>query len=142
MRPAPVQSVLGWPLAQSLFSSQPQAGRFGAWLRYNVMAQKQTGFHTVTIKVPLGDLKSPLARQLADLCETFSDGSIRIMVQQNLALRWIHEADLPALHERLEAIGLADAGADRIENIVACPGTDSCGLSLTSSKGLARACED
>ena len=113
-------------------------GAFANWLRYNVTRQKQSGFNMVTVKVPLGDLKTAEARSIADLCEKFSDGFIRISIQQNLSLRWIHEADLPALYEQLIKIGLAEGGAERIENIVACPGTDTCGLSLTSSKGFAR----
>ena len=35
--------------------------------------------------------------------------------------------------------GLADPGAELVEDIIACPGTDTCGLGITSSKGLARA---
>jgi sulfite reductase (ferredoxin) len=102
------------------------------------MPQKQPGFNLVAIKIPLGDIKSAQVRAVADICERFSDSYIRVNVQQNFAMRWVHEADLPAVHEALTGIGLAEAGADRIENIVSCPGTDSCGLSITSSKGLAR----
>ena len=32
-----------------------------------------------------------------------------------------------------------DPGAELVEDIIACPGTDTCGLGITSSKGLARA---
>lgn len=127
------------PAAPRVWDREKVTGSFAAWLKYNVTPQKQPGFHLVTIKVPLGDLKSAQVRSVADVCERFSDGYIRITVQQNFAMRWVHEADLPAVHEALTGIGLAEAGADRIENIVSCPGTDSCGLSLTSSKGLARA---
>ena len=41
--------------------------------------------------------------------------------------------------EALEAIGLAEAGANSITNVVSCPGTDSCKLGITSSMGLAKA---
>lgn len=127
------------PAAPRSWSREQATGPLAAWLKYNVMPQKQPGFNLVTIKIPLGDIKSAPVRSVADVCERFSDGYIRVTVQQNFAMRWVHEADLPAVHEALTGIGLADAGGERIENIVACPGTDSCGLSLTSSKGLARA---
>ena len=39
----------------------------------------------------------------------------------------------------LASQGLADPGAEMVEDIIACPGTDTCGLGITSSKGLARA---
>ena len=126
------------PVAARPWHREEASGPFAAWLRYNVIPQKQHDFNLVMIKIPLGDIKSPQARWVADLCERFSDGRIRLTIQQNFALRWVHEKDLPAVYERLTEIGLAEGGVERIENIVACPGTDSCGLSLTSSKGLAR----
>ncbi|HEY5595125.1 MAG TPA: nitrite/sulfite reductase, partial [Nitrospiria bacterium] len=136
--PAVEEVPLKQPAAPRSWSRERATGPFAAWLKYNVTRQKQAGYNLVTIKVPLGDIKSAQVRAVADVCERFSDGYIRVTVQQNFAMRWVHEADLPAVHEALTGIGLAEAGADRIENIVACPGTDSCGLSLTSSKGLAR----
>jgi sulfite reductase (ferredoxin) len=127
------------PAAPRRWNREETSGPFAVWLKYNVSRQKQSGFNQAMIKVPLGDLKNTQARAVANLCEQFSDGHIRITIQQNLTLRWIHEADLPAVYDRLREIGLDDAGAERIEDVIACPGTDSCGLSLTSSKGLARA---
>jgi sulfite reductase (ferredoxin) len=126
------------PVSPRAWNREKATGPFAAWLKYNVMRQKQSGYNLVTIKIPLGDIKGASLRAVADICERFSDGYIRVTVQHNFAMRWVHEADLPAVHEALTGIGLAEAGADRIENIVACPGTDTCGLSLTSSKGLAR----
>ena len=46
---------------------------------------------------------------------------------------------MEALYHELAAQGLGDPGAERVEDITACPGTDTCGLGITSSKGLARA---
>jgi sulfite reductase beta subunit-like hemoprotein len=37
---------------------------------------------------------------------------------------------------RLSELGLGDAGADQINDVVSCPGTDSCKLGITSSMGL------
>ena len=136
--PAIEEVPLKHPAAPRSWSRERATGSFAAWLKYNVTPQKQPFFNLVTIKIPLGDIKSAQIRAVADICERFSDGHIRVTVQQNFAMRWVHEADLPAVHEALTGIGLAEAGAERIENIVACPGTDTCGLSLTSSKGLAR----
>lgn len=126
------------PAAPRDWNPNEATGSFAAWLALNVIPQKQEGYHVVMVKIPIGDLPSKQARALADFCERFSDGYLRTTIQQNFAMRWIHRADLPALYEALAAIGLAEAGAERVENIVACPGTASCGLSITSSKGLAR----
>jgi sulfite reductase (ferredoxin) len=137
--PVAEETPLKQPAAPRAWNRGRATGAFSVWLKYNVLPQKQPGFNLVTIKIPLGDIKSAEVRAVADVCERFSDGYIRVTVQQNFAMRWVHEADLPAVYEALTGIGLAEAGAERIENVVACPGTDTCGLSLTSSKGLARA---
>ena len=52
-------------------------------------------------------------------------------------LRWISQADLPALYTDLRAAGLAEAGAATLVDITACPGTDTCKLGISSSRGLA-----
>ncbi|MGH9362414.1 MAG: nitrite/sulfite reductase, partial [Thermoanaerobaculia bacterium] len=49
------------------------------------------------------------------------------------------EADLPALYAALAAAGLGEAGAGTIVDITACPGTDTCKLGISSSRGLAAA---
>jgi sulfite reductase (ferredoxin) len=51
-------------------------------------------------------------------------------------------ADLPALHARLEALGLGTPGASTIRDITSCPGTDTCKLGISSSRGLAAVLED
>ena len=41
------------------------------------------------------------------------------------------------MHKALEAAGLGDPGAGSIVDIAACPGTDTCKLGISSSRGLA-----
>jgi sulfite reductase (ferredoxin) len=48
----------------------------------------------------------------------------------------VADADLPALHDALTAIGLGTPGADRVGDVITCPGADTCGLGITSSKGV------
>jgi sulfite reductase (ferredoxin) len=89
------------------------------------------------ITVPLGDLSSHQTRELAELARRFSGDSVRTTVDQNIVLRWVPEADLPALHTALAAIGLGEPGASTIVDVTACPGTDTCKLGIASSRGLA-----
>ena len=110
---------------------------FNFWKKKNVKTQKQEGYRVVTIMMPLGDLSSHQMRQLADIAEKYIGDTIRTTVEQNLVLRWVSDADLPALYEELNAIGLADPGAGSIVDITACPGTDTCKLGIASSRGLA-----
>lgn len=107
------------------------------WLECNVRPQRQAGYSMVDIFLPLGDITSEQARLLAELSRDFVRDTLRTTVDQNLLLRWVSSADLPALHRRLKAIGLAEPGARRLKDVTACPGTDSCKLGITSSRGLA-----
>lgn len=107
------------------------------WLDLNVRAQRQAGYSMAEIFLPLGDLTSEQARKLADLARGFGGGALRTTVDQNLLVRWVPNADLPDLYRELAAIGLAEAGAGTLKDVVACPGTDSCKLGITSSRGLA-----
>ena len=58
-------------------------------------------------------------------------------MEQNIVLRWISQADLPALYAELVAAGLGQAGASTLADITVCPGTDTCKLGISSSRGLA-----
>ncbi len=112
---------------------------FHVWKRTNVVSQRQEGYVAATVKLPMGDLTSSQMYALADLAESFANGNLRTTINQNIIVRWIPESRVGALYEGLVAVGLGDPGAERTEDIIACPGTDTCGLGITSSKGLARA---
>lgn len=125
--------------------SQPNVGRtkgFDAWLATNVKPQKQHGYSTALVTLPIGDLTTAQIRGLADLTERFAHGTIRTTVTQNFLLRWVADADLPALYEALATLGLGNAGAHRVGDVIACPGADTCGLGITSSKGVGRVLTD
>lgn len=112
---------------------------YDRWRRTNILPQKQAGYAAVFIKLPMGDATVDQMYALADAAEQFANGNLRTTISQNLIIRWVPESQLPALYALLVAHGLADPGAELVEDIVACPGTDTCGLGITSSKGLARA---
>src|SRR6185503_17258127 len=67
----------------------------------------------------------------------FTNGSVRTTVEQNIVLRWISEVDLPDVYAALEEIGLGQPGAGTIVDITSCPGTDTCKLGISASRGLA-----
>ena len=46
-------------------------------------------------------------------------------VHQNLVLRWVRDEAVYEVWRRLRELGLGDAGADEITDVVSCPGTDS-----------------
>ncbi len=111
--------------------------KFERWLRANTRAQKQPGYAAVTIKLPLGDITARQLRQLADMVRRYTCETVRTTVEQNFVIRWVSRGDLPALYAELEAAHLAEPGAGGIADIVSCPGTDTCKLGISSSRGLA-----
>ena len=114
-----------------------EAEAFAKWKSTNLYPQRQKGFVCVAIALPLGDLTSQQMRGLADITRRFTRDTIRTTVEQNILLRWIHEADLPAVYLALKEHNLHAAGAHSIVDITACPGTDTCKLGISSSRGLA-----
>ena len=112
---------------------------FEMWKRTNVVKQKQPGYVTAAIKLFMGDLTCEQMLCVADLAERYANGNIRTTINQNMVIRWIPESQIESLYSELSAHGLSDPGAELVEDIIACPGTDTCGLGITSSKGLARA---
>jgi sulfite reductase (ferredoxin) len=111
--------------------------RLHRWIETNIRAQKQPGYVTATVTLPLGDITPNQLRDLADIARRFTNGTVRTTVEQNFVIRWVSKPDIPALFEALDRAGLGDFGASAVFDIVACPGTDTCKLGISSSRGLA-----
>src|SRR5918992_2791739 len=105
----------------------------------NVEKQRQAGFSAVQVKVTRGDLSPEQFRGLAAIMREYSGGYARTTVHQNLVLRWVRDEAVYDVWRRLGELGLGEAGADQVNDVVSCPGTDSCKLGITSSMGLNRA---
>jgi sulfite reductase (ferredoxin) len=121
------------PSEPPLLASEP----FEQWRKSNTRPQKQQGYVTVTVTLPLGDITANQLRDLADIVRRFTKETIRTTVEQNFVIRWVSQSDLPELYEAFRSVGLGDPGAGTIVDIVACPGTDTCKLGISSSRGLA-----
>ena len=115
---------------------------FHKWRETNVEAQRQEGYYAVMVKPERGNLDGPQFRAIADIMRRYTGGRARATQEQNLVLRYIPEGYLHNVWEELDRIGLAEADARAITNVVSCPGTDSCKLGITSSMGLAKALRD
>jgi sulfite reductase (ferredoxin) len=129
----------GSPNGSSQNGAATSSDAFTAWCATNVVTQRQTGFKAAAVRLRSGDLTTEQMFVLADLAERYANGNIRTTINQNIMVRWIPDNQLSHFYEELVIHGLGDPGAEGVEDIVACPGTDTCGLGITSSKGLARA---
>jgi sulfite reductase (ferredoxin) len=110
---------------------------FKRWLKFNTRPQKQPGFVTVAVALPLGDITANQLRSLADIVRRFTRETIRTTVDQNFVIRWVSKSDLPELFKALHKVGLGDADAGALVDVTSCPGTDTCKLGISSSRGLA-----
>ena len=119
----------------------PGAAALAAFEATNVRAQRQAGFVSVEIVLPLGDITSAQLSVLADLARAYGDGSVRLTREQDVILRWVRREDVPALQTRLAAAGLGRHGAGTAARVTSCPGAESCKLAVTQSRGLGRLLE-
>lgn len=77
----------------------------------------------VRLRITGGALAPSLGRALAQCAETFGNGLLDLTSRGNLQLRGITDESLPALHARLDALGLLDEdpAAETVRNILASP---------------------
>ena len=116
---------------------------FERWIARNTHAHKQRGYAIVTISLkPIGgvpgDASAAQMDAVADLAERYSFDEVRVTHEQNLVLPHVRLADLRAVYDALVEIGLAEANAGLVTDIIACPGLDYCALANARSIPIAQ----
>ena len=111
---------------------------YKAWDDANVIRGVAKGTVSAIAYSRLGDVTTAQLRALASIQRELG-AEVRITNRQNFAFRGLSEGQLPLLHQRLSAIGMAEPGAELARDVVACPGADTCNLAVTQSRGLADA---
>jgi sulfite reductase beta subunit-like hemoprotein len=96
-----------------------------------IFPQKQAGYYVFPISVPMGNLDATQLRSLADICDSFELPDIRTSQDQNMFLTNVPEAKIEPLRAALAKLGLGVPKAG--DDVVACPGTSTCRLGITSS---------
>jgi sulfite reductase beta subunit-like hemoprotein len=114
----------------------PTPAALAAFERTNVRPQRQAGWASVELALPLGDVTAAQLRVVAALARAYADGNARLTRDQDVVLRWVRREDVPALHAGLAAAGLALDGAGTAVKVTTCPGAESCKLAVTQSRGL------
>jgi len=136
------KGIVPTPIGQGIERSVPVSlvGRdaFARWEAANVVRGAAKGTVSAYGWAKLGDITSAQFRAIASIqrelgCE------VRVTNRQNFVFRGLTESHLKTLYSRLDAIGMAEPGAELSRDVVACPGADTCNLAVTQSRGLADA---
>lgn len=114
---------------------------YDRWFQANVVRGIASGQVSAYAWAQLGDITADQFRGIAAIQREF-ESDIRLTNRQNLIIRGLDESDLPRLYELLVEIDMAEAGAELVRDVVACPGADTCNLAVTQSRGLAKAIGD
>ena len=105
-----------------------------------VHKQPQEGKVRVGIVVPTGRVSPKECRELADLADKYSNGEIRLTVEQNVILPNVDESKVDELLKE-PALGKDSrltVNAGFLEaNLVSCTGAEFCGLALIETKSNA-----
>ena len=115
---------------------------YDAWLETNVVEQRQTGYAAVVLRVDQGNLTGDQLRGIGRIAADAGDGFVRVAVDQNLLLAYVPLGRLGQVYQALDALGLAEARAGRIDDVITCPGAYSCNLALTKSMNLGAALQE
>jgi sulfite reductase (NADPH) hemoprotein beta-component len=137
--------LAGLPARSEAFEAARAADpAFARWARVNLRPHRAPGHASVYISlkpqgVAPGDATADQMRLVADLAEAYGHDDVRVAHEQDLVLPHVRLDDLPALHARLAAGGLATANAGLITDLIACPGLDYCNLANARSISVANA---
>ncbi|MDQ2726070.1 MAG: nitrite/sulfite reductase, partial [Actinomycetota bacterium] len=129
MEPTP----MGTPVTLKL---GPSGDPYRRWETANVIVGVAKGTVSALAYAKLGDITGDQFRAVASIVEDLGL-EVRVTNRQNLAFRGLSAEQLPELYHRLEAIGMAEPGAELARDVVSCPGADTCNLAVTQSRGLA-----
>lgn len=139
IEPTPIgQGVGSVPVAITKRRAIDDGDTFEHWEQANVVRGVRNSTVSAYAHAPLGDITADQFIALSSLQRDL-DAEVRVSNRQNFIFRNLAESQLEGLHQRLQAIDMASAGAELLRDVVSCPGADTCNLAVTQSRGLAGA---
>ncbi len=111
------------------------------WVQTSVIRGTANGTVSAVAYAPLGDITAAQFLALASIQRELNS-DVRLSNRQNVVFRALSNDQLPRLYGALDAIGMARPGAELARDVVACPGSDTCNIAVTQSRGLAKAIGD
>ncbi len=98
----------------------------------SIFPQKQEGLNIFPISIPIGDINAAQLRGIATIMRDESLDDVRTTQDQNLMLANVPSERVPLIRDALNKLHLGEPQPG--DDVVACPGTSTCRLGITSSK--------
>ena len=125
-------------VGQSTLINFTSSDPFRRWENASVIRGAANGTVSAIAYAPLGDITASQFRALANIQRHFKS-DVRLSNRQNVVFRSLQPNQMRELYDMLDAIGMAQPGAELARDVVACPGADTCNIAVTQSRGLAKA---
>ena len=125
-------------VGQSTLINFTSSDPFRRWENASVIRGAANGTVSAIAYAPLGDITASQFRALANIQRHFKS-DVRLSNRQNVVFRSLQPSQMRELYDMLDAIGMAQPGAELARDVVACPGADTCNIAVTQSRGLAKA---
>jgi len=118
-----------WP--QGTWRQPEQVSAPGSGAPRMLFPQHQEGLFVLPISIPLGELSAAQLRGIAKLLREQELDEVHTTQDQNLVIMNVVQEKIGTLRTGLAALSLREPVAG--DNVVACPGTSTCRLGITSS---------
>ncbi len=103
------------------------------------IVEQHDGRQAVLINLFRGDMTPDQCRAVAAAARSAGTEELRVTTEQGMVIADVDADRIEGVLAILKEAGLQSAYARGIADIVACPGTETCRLGITSSRGLAEA---
>jgi sulfite reductase beta subunit-like hemoprotein len=124
--PAPAIEVLPEADRSAILAARP----VGGWSA-GVRPQRTPGLVSVVVDVPLGDTRGAELELLSDLADRHGDGHLVLSRDQDVVLRNVDGAAVPAVRAALAERNLFPVGEAHVARVRACTGSAVCALGIS-----------
>ena len=146
----PTYKTLSALTTEQLIASTPESEKvaFARWLERNVKSHQVAGYASVILSlkphgtVAPGDATVAQMNAIADLCDQYSFGELRVTHEQNLVLADVEQSKLLELWQAAKQQHVALPNIGLLTDIIACPGGDFCSLANAKSLPIAKAIQE
>lgn len=98
---------------------------------------RSPGHFRLSVRVPLGEVRSDHLRGLAALTRQHADGMLWLTKRQNVEFRFVPGSHVRALAAGIEELGLDAGETGGVRDVMACVGQEYCPIGLTSTQSVA-----